>query len=150
MINAISFYRLANWLWRHNIPLLPRIIKLIIFLLYNSSVPYECTIGAGSFFGYGGIGVVLHRRSQIGRDVVIGTGTTIGGRSGSEGVPRIGSHVYIASGAKILGAIEIGDYVIIGANAVVLYSVPPGSIVAGVPAKIIKSGITPEKYSKMT
>lgn len=150
MINAISFYRLASWLWRHHIPLLPRIIKLIIFILYNSSIPYECSIGAGSFFGYGGIGVVLHRRSQIGRNVVISPGVTVGGRSGAERVPRIGNHVYIATGAKILGDIELGDYVIIGANAVVLNSVPSGSVVAGIPAKIIKTDITPEEYHQMT
>jgi len=150
MINAISFYRAANWLWRHHIPLMPRILKLIIFILYNSSIPYDCSIGKGSFFGYGGIGVVLHRRSVLGCNVVISPGVTLGGRSGSEGVPLIGNNVYIATGAKILGDITIGDYVIIGANAVVLHSVPSGSVVAGVPAKIIKSDITPEEYVRMT
>jgi serine O-acetyltransferase len=150
MINAITFYRLANWLWRHKIPLLPRIVKLIIFILYNSSIPYECTIGKGSFFGYGGIGVVLHRRSNLGRNVVISPGVTVGGRAGSKGVPRIGNNVYIATGAKILGDITIGDYVIIGANAVVLESIATGSIVAGVPARVIRSGLTANEFEKLT
>lgn len=150
MINAVVFYRISNWLWRHHVPLLPRLIKFAVFVLYNSWIPYECSIGPGSFFGYGGIGVVLHSRARIGLDVVISSGVTIGGRSGSEGVPRIGNQVYIATGAKILGDIEVGDRVIVGANAVVIHSVPSGSIVVGVPARVIKSGLTAEEFSRKT
>ena len=150
MIDAVKLYRIANWLWRHNVPILPRVIQGVIFLLYNSYVPYSCAIGNGSSFGYGGIGVVIHQRARIGDYVVIGSGVTIGGRSGAMQVPRIGNHVYISTGAKILGDLELGDYVIVGANAVVIQSVSSGSVVAGVPAKIIKSGVTPEQFSKMT
>ena len=80
----------------------------------------------------------------------ISPGVTVGGRSGSIGVPRLGDNVYIATGAKILGDIDIGDYVIIGANAVVIHSIPSGSVVAGVPARIIKTGLTPEEFMRMT
>jgi len=121
-----------------NVPFLPKIIELIIFLIYNSKIPSSCEIGRGTFFSYGGIGVVLHARCKIGDNVEIGTNVTIGGRSGHYDVPVILNNVYIATGAKILGPIKIGNNVIIGANAVLIKDVPNNVIVAGVPAKIIK------------
>ena len=139
MFNSVYFYRLGRFLYAMHIPLLPKIIELIIFLLYNSKIPSSCEIGKGSFFSYGGIGVVLHARCKIGNNAVIGTNVTIGGKSGHYGVPIIGNDVYIATGAKILGPIKIGNNVTVGANAVVIGDVPENVIVAGIPAKIIKS-----------
>jgi serine O-acetyltransferase len=141
MINAIFFYRIAHWLYRHHIPILPKLVKLFIFVVYNSTVPFECTIGEGTFLGYGGIGVVIHKDAVIGSNVNIGSNVTIGGRSNKKRVPVIGNDVYLATGAKILGDLTIGDRVIVGANAVVLSDVPSDCVVAGVPAKIIKKGI---------
>jgi serine O-acetyltransferase len=149
MINAVVLYRIAHQLWRWNVPLLPKIIKLIIFLLYNSSIPYQCEIGAGSFFAYGGIGVIIHRNSRIGNNVNIGSNVVIGGRMKGEGVATIGNNVYLATGSKILGEIEIGDYVVVGANSVVTKSVPSHSVVAGIPAKIIRSGISIEEFTNL-
>lgn len=140
MINAYFFYYLANRLYNYHVPLLPKVIKLICFLVYNSSIPFQCKIGKGTRFAYGGIGVVLHKRIIIGKDCTIGANVTIGGRSGYFKVPKIGNNVYIATGAKILGPITIADNVIIGANAVVINDVPANATVAGVPAKIIKGG----------
>lgn len=150
MINGITLYRVAHLLWRYKIPLIPKFIKLAIFLLYNSSIPYECEIGSGSFLAYGGIGVIIHRRVRIGKNVNIGSNVVIGGRSGNGRVPIIGDNVYLATGSKILGAIEIGDYVVVGANAVLIQSVPSYSVVAGIPAKIIRGGITKEEYHSLT
>lgn len=140
MINAYFFYYLANRLYNYHVPLLPKVIKLICFLVYNSSIPFQCKIGKGTRFAYGGIGVVLHKRIIIGKDCTIGANVTIGGRSGYFKVPKIGNNVYIATGAKILGPITIADNVIIGANAVVINDVPANATVAGIPAKIIKGG----------
>ena len=137
MINAYFFYKLANKLYRLKIPIFPYIIKLIIFLVYNSSIPFQCTIGKNSRFAYGGIGVVLHKRTVIGENCMIGSNVTIGGKSGHFNVPAIGRNVYIGTGAKILGPITIGDNVTIGANAVVIKDVPANNTVAGVPAKVI-------------
>ena len=81
----------------------------------------------------------MHARCKIGDNVDIGTNVTIGGRSGHYVVPVIGNNVYIATGAKILGPIKIGNNVTIGANAVVINDVPDNVIVAGIPARIIKS-----------
>lgn len=138
MISAIKFYRISNYLFRKKIPIIPNIFQHIIFYLYNSYIPFKAEIGLGSDFGYGGIGVVLHERCKIGNNVMIGTNVTIGGRSGKFDVPVIGNNVYIATGAKVLGAINVGNNVIIGANAVVINDIPDNSVVAGVPARIIK------------
>lgn len=138
MFNAVHFYRLGHQLFLWRIPLLPKLIELIIFLLYNSKIPTSCEIGKGSFFSYGGIGVVLHARCRIGKNVDIGTNVTIGGRSGNYEVPIIGNNVYIATSAKILGPIKVGNNTTIGANAVVINDVPENAIMAGVPAKLLK------------
>lgn len=138
MLNAYKLYILSHKLYKFRIPILPKIIKFFIFLLYNSSIPFEAIIGKGSLFGYGGIGVVIHKRTIIGQNCMIGSNVTIGGKSGLYEVPKIGNNVYIATGSKILGPITIGNNVTIGANAVVLKDVPDNAIVAGVPAKIIK------------
>jgi serine O-acetyltransferase len=135
-MNAIRVYRLGHRLHRLRVPILPRLIQFIIFFLYNSSIPPQCEIGDGSTFGHGCIGVVLNRRCRIGRDVMIGQNTTIGGTFGS-GVPVIGDNVYIAAGSRILGDIVIGNNVIVGANAVVLGSVADNTVVAGAPARAI-------------
>lgn len=137
MLNAYHFWHLSSLLYRAKIPLLPSFIKLIIFLIYNSSIPFQCKIGKGTRFGYGGIGVVLHKRCTIGEKCTIGTNVTLGGKSGHYKVPIIGNNVYIATGAKILGPITIGNNVTIGANAVVINDVAEGETVAGIPARVI-------------
>lgn len=137
MINAYFFYKASNFLYRNRIPLLPGLIKLICFFLYNSSIPFQCSLGKGTKFAYGGIGVVLHKRTKIGKNCMIGSNVTVGGKSGHFEVPIIGDNVFIATGAKVLGPIVIGNNVVIGANAVVIKNVPDNCTVAGVPAKII-------------
>lgn len=138
MLNAIHIHRIAYWLKQYHIPLLPELLTLLIFLLYNSKVPAGAKIGKGTRLGYGGIGVVIHERAVIGAKVMIGPNVTIGGRSGHHEVPVIGDRVEISTGAKVLGPVKIGSNVIIGANAVVIKDVPDNAIVAGVPAKIIR------------
>ncbi|ENV71570.1 hypothetical protein F946_02929 [Acinetobacter johnsonii ANC 3681] len=137
-MNAITFYRISNWLYRHKIPFIPLIIKYFIFLIFNSVVPYSTKIGKGSKFAYGAIGVVLHSKTIIGEKVIIGQGVTVGRQLDPDGIPVIGDNVYISAGARILGGITIGNNVIVGANSVVVKDVPDNSIVAGVPAKIIR------------
>ena len=133
MLNAIYFYRVSRWLYLHHIPVLPKLITLLIFLIYNSKIPYQAKIGRESTFGYGGMGVVIHSKSTICQQVTIG-----GGNSRFPGVPVIGNNVYIAKGSIVMGGITIGNNVTIGANAVVTKPVPDNAIVAGVPAKILR------------
>ena len=137
----IHWYRLANWLWRHKVPFLPRLIYLLQYILFNCSVHASCTLGKGTKFGYYGMAVVIHSRAVIGKNCVIGTCVTIGGRSKHIDVPVIGDNVYIGTGAKILGPIKIGNNVVIGAGAVVISDIPDNSVAVGMPAKVVKTGI---------
>lgn len=124
----------------HHIPVLPKLITLLIFLIYNSKIPYQAKIGRGSTFGYGGMGVVIHSKSIVGVNCTICQQVTIGGGGNSRfpGVPVIGNNVYIAKGSIVMGGITIGNNVTIGANAVVTKPVSDNAIVAGVPAKILR------------
>lgn len=79
MLNAMFFYRIERWLYLHHIPFLPKLVELLIFLIYNSKVPYQAKIGKGTKLGYGGMGVVIHSSSVIGDYVLISQQVTIGG-----------------------------------------------------------------------
>ena len=123
----------------HRIPFIPKLVTLLIFLIYNSKVPYQARIGKGTKLGYGGIGVVIHSESVIGRNCSVGQQVTVGGgNSRYPGVPVIGDNVHMHKGAIIYGGITVGDNAEIGANAVVNKPVPDNAVVAGVPAKIIR------------
>jgi len=139
-MNISTFHAIAHKLNKLGIPIFPSIIYYIQFFLFNSSVPCTTKIGKDTRFGYGGIGVVVHAHAVIGERCVIGKGSTIGGGLRCK-APVIGNHVYIASGAVILGDITIGDNVIIGANSVVLRDIPSNCVAAGIPAKVIKKDI---------
>lgn len=145
-MNAVTFYRIGRWCYERRMPIVPKIMHRVIFLIYNSSIPMSAEIGEGTVFGHGGIGVVLHGRCRIGKHVVIGHQVTIGGRSRMWGVPVVGDRCFIGAGAKILGPVRIGAESVIGANAVVIHDVPPRSIAAGVPARIIRKDIKIDDY----
>lgn len=138
-MNAIGLYRLGHWCYKRKIPIIPKITKGLIFLLFNSVVPYSADIGKDSRFSYGAIGVVVHSRAIIGERVIIGQGVTIGRSLDPDDIPIIRNDVYISAGSRVIGKIEIGSNVIIGANSVVNKNVPDNCIVAGVPAKIIRN-----------
>jgi len=146
MWNIKCFYKAGNWCFRHKIPVLPLLFKFLIRLFFNSAVDCSTKIGKNVLFAYGGIALVIHKRAIIGDNVSIGQCVTIGGRSKSINVPIIGNNVYIGAGAKVLGDIKIGNNVVIGANSVVINDVPDNSVVAGIPAKIIKRDINYSDY----
>jgi len=142
-VDAMRLYRWAKKLNGMGLPVLPNVLRKATFYLHNSYIPFEAEIGAGTELGYGGIGVVIHKDSKIGRHCLIAQGVTIGGRSGIEGAPAIGNFVRIGAGAKILGNIRIGDFAVIGANAVVVKDVAPGAVMAGVPARELRRQTDP-------
>lgn len=142
-------YKISNWFYKHHIPIIPKLIKAIIYLLFSCSIPYQAKIGEKCKFLYGGLGTVISKKTTIGNNVYIGTNVLTGGRSNQKNHPIIGNNVYIATGVKILGDVKISDNVIIGANAVVIKDVPSNCSVAGVPAKIIKKNIKVEDYSSL-
>jgi serine O-acetyltransferase len=145
-MNLSNIQRLAHKLYLKKIPFLPKILYYVQFIIFNSSVPYKCKIGENTKFAYGGIGVVIHERSEIGENCIIGQGITIGGKSKEYNVPKIGNNVYIAAGSRIIGNVVIGNDVVIGANSVVTKDIPSNCIVAGIPAKIIKTDIQMSDY----
>ena len=134
----IHLYRISNWLYRHKIPFIPKIIYGLNYLMFNCIVPPQCTIGKNTRFAYHGIGVVIHRDVVIGANCLIGQGVTIGGKVGHSRLPVIGDNVYIAAGARIIGTVNIGNNVVIGCNSVVLHDCPPDSVWPGVPARLIR------------
>lgn len=138
----LKLHNFGAWCLQHRLKFMALIIQRLIFLLFGSVIPSNTQIGRGTILAHGSLGNVFHPDVIIGERVLIAHHVTIGGKSDdSGGVPVIGNDVYIAAGARILGNIQIGDDSLIGANAVVVNSVPPGSLVLGVPARIKKSGI---------
>ncbi len=142
-LDAMTLYRLARKMYQRGVPVLPAVLRKAIYYLHSSYIPYEAELGEGTQLGYGGIGVVIHKATKMGRHCLISQQVTIGGRSGIEGAPVIGDYVRIGAGAKILGNIHIGDFAVIGANAVVLKDVPAATVVAGVPARVLRKDPDP-------
>jgi serine O-acetyltransferase len=141
-MNAVKLYRIGNWFYQRNVPVIPTLIRNVIFIMFNSYIPVSATIGKGSIFAYGAIGVVLHANTRVGRGCVMGQGITIGAAEGFVSseinrCPVIGDNCYIGAGAKIIGDIKIGNNCQIGASAVVLKDIPDNSIVVGIPARIV-------------
>ena len=137
-LHAVWGHRLAKWFWDHNLRLLGRWISQIVRSLTGIEIHPGATLGPGLFIDHG-MGVVIGETSEIGEDVTLYHGVTLGGTSNikEKRHPTIGDRVVIGAGAKVLGAITIGDDSRIGANAVVVKSVPSNSVVVGVPGQNI-------------
>lgn len=138
---ALFFYRIANSLYRHNIPYFPRLISAIGQFLTVVDIHPAATIGRRVFIDHG-VGIVIGETTVIEDDVLIYQQVTLGGVSLEKGKrhPTIKSGTVIGAGAKILGNIVIGNNVKIGANSVVVKNVPDNSTAIGIPARIIAKG----------
>ena len=142
LYNAITLYRLSRYFRLKRLTIIAKLTEGLTHFLFNSVIPGTSKIGKGTFCSHRGIAVVIHKNSVIGENCVIGTSVVLGGRhESSPGGPIIGNRVYIGTGAKLIGAINIGDDVKIGANSVVLSDVPAGCTVVGIPAKFFKREI---------
>ena len=135
--HALVAYRIAHFLRRHGIPVLPRVISHIAYFFTGIDIHPVARIGNGFFIDHGA-GVVIGETAIIGDNVTLFQGVTLGGTGKERGKrhPTIGNNVTIGAGAKVLGDITIGDNAYIGANAVVLRSVPAEATVVGVPGRI--------------
>lgn len=148
-MNALSLYRMGHRCRRRRIPLMPALAYRLISLLYRAVIPMSAEIGEGVELSQGGLGIVLHERCKIGRFVSIGDQVTIGARSGRTGVPVIGDRAVIGTGAKILGPVSVGAESVIAANAVVLDDVPARTVVAGMPARVVRCDIDIRDYRRL-
>ena len=137
-LHAIWSHRLAHRMWA--VPALrgpARILAQLTRFLTGIEIHPGATIGRRFFIDHG-MGVVIGETTEIGDDVMVYHGVTLGGRSLEKGKrhPTIGDRVTIGAGAKILGPVHIGDDSAIGANAVVTHDVAPESIATGIPAVV--------------
>ena len=135
---VVRWYYLARFLYLKRVPVIPQIIYKLSRIIFACDLKYTAEIGKDVGFFHNGLGVVVHSKAKIGDGSVIYQNVTIGGngKAGSaNGVPTIGSGVFIGAGAVILGPVTVGDGARIGANSVVLSDVKPYSTVVGIPAK---------------
>ena len=146
-LHAIMFYRFNHWLWNKDWKILSRFISLIARFLTGVEIHPAARIGKRFFIDHG-MGVVIGETTQIGDDVTLYHGVTLGGttvfdengKQLAKRHPTLGNNIVVGAGAKILGPIMISDNVKIGANAVVLKDVGSGQTVVGVPAHTVKKG----------
>jgi serine O-acetyltransferase len=136
-LHAVWAYRWNHWLWTHGFKLLGRLGSQWTRFWTGVEIHPGATIGRRFFIDHG-MGVVIGETAEIGDDVMLYHGVTLGGRSLEHGKrhPTLGNHVVVGAGAKILGPIHIGTGSAIGANAVVVRDVPADSIAVGIPAKV--------------
>jgi serine O-acetyltransferase len=137
-VHAIWFHRINHWLWQRGAKLAARITAEITRILTGVEIHPGAVLGPGLFIDHA-TGVVIGETAEVGEDVTLYHGVTLGGSGRDTGKrhPTIGDRVIIGAGAKILGAIKVGDDSRIGANAVVVKEVPSSSVVIGVPGQII-------------
>ncbi len=138
-LHAVLFHRVAHWLYKKKFIVLSRFISQVSRFLTGIEIHPGAKIGDGLFIDHG-MGVVIGETTEIGSNVTLYQGVTLGGTGKEKGKrhPTIGNNVVVSTGAKVLGSITIGDNVKIGAGSVVLKDVPPNCTVVGVPGRIVK------------
>ncbi|MBZ4643203.1 MAG: serine O-acetyltransferase [Deferribacteres bacterium] len=136
--HAIIFYRISHWFWEKKFYFLGRFISHLGRFFTGIEIHPGAKIGKNFFIDHG-MGVVIGETAEIGDNVTIYHGVTLGGVSLNKGKrhPTIGNNVIIGSGAKILGPFKVGDNSKIGSNSVVVKEVPPNSTVVGIPGRIV-------------
>ncbi len=142
--HAILIHRLAHRLYRMRVPLLPRVLSQISRFFTGIEIHPGAKIGRRFFIDHG-MGVVIGETTEIGDDVLLYQGVTLGGTGKEKGKrhPTLGNHVVVGTGAKVLGNITVGDFVKIGAGSVVVRAVPDHSTVVGIPGKVVRSKAEP-------
>ncbi len=136
--HARQFHRLAHTLFRWHIPVLPRLISHVSRFLTGIEIHPGAKIGNGFFIDHG-MGIVIGETSEIGDNVTLYQGVTLGGTSHqrTKRHPTLGNNVVVGVGAQLIGNITIGDNTKVGAGSVVVTSVPANATVVGVPGRVV-------------
>lgn len=137
-LHALLIHRISHKLWVWKIPVIPRIISTFARFLTGIDIHPGAQIGRRFFIDHG-MGVVIGETTEIGDDVLVYQGVTLGGTSSKaeKRHPTLGNGVVVGAGAKVLGNILLGDYSKIGAGSVVVDNVPEHSTVVGIPGRIV-------------
>ena len=145
-VHALWTHRVSHALWAHGARTPARVLSSMARAVTGVDIHPEATIGRRVFIDHA-TGVVIGQTAEVGNDVVIFHGVTLGGVAMTPGKrhPTVGDHVMIGAGAKVLGPITVGTGVKIGANAVVVKDVPCGNVAIGVPARLLPK---PEKDTR--
>src|SRR5579863_5640193 len=138
-LHAVWLYRINHWLWNHHFFLLARWLSEIARFITGIEIHPAAKIGRRLFIDHG-MGVVIGETAEVGDDVLLYQGVTLGGTSFKKEKrhPTIEDHVMISAGAAVIGPVTIGRGSRIGAGAVVVSSAPPYSTIVGIPGKIVE------------
>ena len=138
-LHAVIWHRLSHGLWRRSLYLPARMMAHFGRFLTGIEIHPAARIGRRLIIDHG-MGVVIGETAEVGADVYLYHGVTLGGTSSARGKrhPTLGNNVIVGAGAKILGDILIGDGARVGANAVVVQPVAPGVTVVGIPARPVE------------
>ena len=139
-LHAVLFHRVAHWFYKKRFFVLARVISSISRLLTSIEIHPGATIGERLFIDHG-LGVVIGETAEIGDDVLLYQGVTIGGTGNERGKrhPTVKDRVVVGAGASVLGNITLGSDVRGGAGSVVVHSVLPGSTVVGIPGRVVRT-----------
>ena len=138
-VHAIIYHRIAHWLYRRKLRFLARCVSQWSRHFTGIEIHPGATIGRRLVIDHG-MGIVIGETTEIGDDVLLYQGVTLGGTGKEKGKrhPTLGNNVMVGCGAKILGPFTVGDNARVAANAVVLGEIPPDSTAVGVPARVVR------------
>ncbi|ATJ81408.1 serine O-acetyltransferase [Halomonas beimenensis] len=138
-LHALLAHRLSHWLWRRNLKWLARTLSSLARWFTGIEIHPGATIGRRFFIDHG-MGVVIGETAEVGDDVTLYQGVTLGGTSWNKGKrhPTLEDGVIVGAGAKILGPFSVGAGAKVGSNAVVTKEVPAGATVVGIPGKVVQ------------
>jgi serine O-acetyltransferase len=141
-LHAVLLHRVSSWFYRRHLYVLARFISHIGRILTGIEIHPGAKIGKRLFIDHG-FGVVIGETAEIGDDVLLYQGVTLGGTGGERGKrhPTVGNRVVVGTGAAVLGNIKLGDGAKVGAGAVVVHSVPEGATVVGIPGRVVRTKI---------
>ena len=139
-LHAVLIHRISHWLYGRRLYLAARFVSQIGRFLTGIEIHPGAKIGQRLFIDHG-FGVVIGETAEVGDDVLLYQGVTLGGTGGARGKrhPTLGDRVVVGTGAAVLGDIRLGDDVKVGAGAVVVHSVPDGATVVGIPGRVVKT-----------